>query len=172
MQKKTLLTIAFVLSLLLLSPFIMFYGLYVIKLLIFPFAVLFYFFEYVFISFFISIIIFIGSLLFLKNINKNILLKIFLSIFITFIFATISGLYEAEVYINNKSIDKFGKEPEYVSICLKSTLQFCPFRCDNICYYPHALIEKNGKYYYWSFQEKAFFELPEGISRNIPYWQI
>ena len=87
----------------------------------------------------------------------------------TLIVAIVGGLYEAELYIKQKSIEKFNKKPIYLSICLKSALQFCPFRCDDICYYPHSLVEQNGKYYYWSFQKKDFLILPKTV---LPYWQI
>ena len=171
MQKKIFLSIALTISLLL-SPFILFYIGYVIKPLVFPFVVIFFYFKYVFISFFISIIVFIGSFTLLKKINSNIIFKIFLSIFLTFIFATISGLYETKIYIKNKSLNKFGKEPEFVSLCLASALQFCPLGCAMVCEHPHALVEKNGKYYYWSFKENSFFELSKNISCNMPYWRI
>lgn len=87
-----------------------------------------------------------------------------------FVVATMGGLYEAELSIKNKSIDKFGKQPTYMNICLKNALQFCPFRCDRVCYYPHALVEKNGKYYYWSFRKNDFFILPE--NNILPYGHL
>ena len=110
--------------------------------------------------------------MFFEKINKNIFLKIFLSTFLTFIFATTSGLYETKIYIKNKSLAKFEKAPEFVSLCLASALQFCPLGCAMVCQHPHALVEKNGKYYYWSFQESSFFELSKNISCNMPYWRI
>ena len=169
MQKKTFLLIVLTMGLLLLIPYIIFYGLYAIKLILFPFTVLFYFFEYVYLSFFISIIASICTFLFLKKKIKSVVLKILLPIFIAFSISAIGGLLEAEMYIKNKSIEKFEKEPIYLNICLKNALQFCPFRCDDICYYPHALVEKNGKYYYWSFQKGDFIILPESILSD---WEI
>lgn len=151
-----------------LVPGIMIFGVYLINLIYFPFVIVEKFYEMIYISLWASIFVFILIFIFLRYLKRfSFILNFVIALFIPLIVAIFGGLYEAESFIEKKAIFQLNKQPTYTNICLKSTLQLCPFRCENICFYPHSLVEKEGKCYYWSFRTEEFLELPETICKNV-----
>lgn len=166
-------------------PIILLIGLHIAQFIITPFLIVKYFYDIIFISLICSLLSFIISFIsfcYLLNFINSfdnpyyllfkkfpILINMVFSIFIASNVAIYGGLYEAELFINKQALLQLNKEPSYTSICLKNLFQFCPLRCDDQCFSPHSLIEKDDKCYFWSFEYRRFLTLPESICRNVSY---
>jgi hypothetical protein len=157
-----------IIILILAGPLIIIYGLYLMKIISIPFLILINFYEMVYISFWCSIFSLVILFITFKHLKLfSLFVNIIISVIISLNIAIFGGLYEAESFIEKQALLQLNKKPSYINVCLKSTLQVCPFRCENICIYPHSLIEKDERCYYWSFKERKFLILPESICSNV-----
>lgn len=166
-----------------LIPIILIIGFHIIDFIIIPFLIVIYFYDIIYISLLSSllsfIISFIGFRYFLNFINSfkspylfllkkfPFIINMILSVSIAFNVAMYGGRYEAEQFIDKQALLQLNKKPSYTHICLKGLFQFCPLRCENICFNPHSLVEKDNKCYFWSFRYRKFLSLPESICRNV-----
>jgi len=110
--------------------------------IVFPYLVLH---NTYFLFFLLIFILLLKIILFKRTLLNRYMAGITIFVYIGITFSIIT--YNIENNIKNISIRKFGIIPQCLNINFDINDEFRP---------PHALVKKDGKYYYWSFRENNF----------------